>query len=204
MALVDLSFKLYIDSGLTTPFSGLYQLIHKSDLSSNPQDFQLWLGSTVVGRTLETEINPGVDNITITPTETLDEWVTVTAYVAGYMVEPTVQNGFRYQCTTAGTTGASEPTWPTGAIGSTVVDGTVIWTLVSATHETTEIKLATTAAGLDAATAGAALSLGTSIASESANAVEINIRRTNAVTDVGTNTGYPELAISINSVIETA
>lgn len=40
---------------------------------------------------------------------------------------PTVSNGYYYKCTSAGTTGASEPTWPT-TIGGTVVDGTVTWT----------------------------------------------------------------------------
>lgn len=36
-------------------------------------------------------------------------------------------NGFIYECTSAGTTGASEPVWPT-AIDETVVDGGAIWT----------------------------------------------------------------------------
>ena len=42
-------------------------------------------------------------------------------------VTPITKNGRKYICTTAGTSGASEPTWPT-TVGNTVVDGTVTWT----------------------------------------------------------------------------
>jgi hypothetical protein len=42
-------------------------------------------------------------------------------------VIPATPNGRMYRCTTAGTTGAGEPTWPTTS-GGTVVDGTVTWT----------------------------------------------------------------------------
>lgn len=36
-------------------------------------------------------------------------------------------DGFLYECTTAGTTGATQPNWP-GYLGATVNDGTVVWT----------------------------------------------------------------------------
>lgn len=42
-------------------------------------------------------------------------------------VYPVVYNGYYYRCTTAGTTGTTEPTWPTG-IAATVSDGTAVWT----------------------------------------------------------------------------
>lgn len=54
-------------------------------------------------------------------------WVALTAYSLGVFRRPTVANGFRYEVTTAGTTAAGQPTWPT-TIGATVVDGTVTWT----------------------------------------------------------------------------
>lgn len=63
-----------------------------------------------------------------------DAWQATTAYTyreprdaaSGSVVRPTSQNGYHYKCTVAGTSGASEPTWPTTP-GGTVVDGTVTW-----------------------------------------------------------------------------
>lgn len=54
-------------------------------------------------------------------------WAATTAATAGTTaVVPTVANGYIYRCTTSGTTGGSQPTWPTKA-GQTVTDGTVVW-----------------------------------------------------------------------------
>jgi hypothetical protein len=53
-------------------------------------------------------------------------WAATTAYVVGDIRKPTVYNGRRYEATVAGTSGGSEPTWPT-TIGATVVDGGVTW-----------------------------------------------------------------------------
>ncbi len=54
-------------------------------------------------------------------------WAASTAYNVGDRVEPTTANGFVYECTTAGTSDATEPAWPTTE-GATVTDGTVVWT----------------------------------------------------------------------------
>jgi hypothetical protein len=55
-------------------------------------------------------------------------WEASTAYSLGDVVVPTagLENGFRYECTTAGTSDSSEPTWPT-AESETVVDNTATW-----------------------------------------------------------------------------
>lgn len=54
-------------------------------------------------------------------------WLASTAYALGDYVVPTTENGYRYECTTAGTSGTTEPVWPT-TIGATVTDGSVVWT----------------------------------------------------------------------------
>lgn len=204
MALGDLTFKLYTDSGLTTPFSGTYQLTHNTDLSDNPQDFTLYFGSEETGRILEATSNPGVDDITLTPTDTLDDWAVATAYALGDLVEPTTPNGKVYKCTTAGTSHATtQPTWPTVGVGTTVADNTVVWTFVGNRHEITEITLALAAIDLGTNVPGDPLVIGTTIDSEVANAVPVYIRITNAVTTIRNNASHAEIAVYINEVVET-
>lgn len=61
-------------------------------------------------------------------------WATGVAHAVGAFRRPTVENGFRYEATAiagTGTTGATEPVWPT-TLGATVVDNAgpnqVTWT----------------------------------------------------------------------------
>jgi len=54
-------------------------------------------------------------------------WAATTAYSLNAYRQPTVANTFYYKATTAGTSAASEPTWPV-TVGATVVDGSVTWT----------------------------------------------------------------------------
>ena len=57
-----------------------------------------------------------------------DDWAVDTAYALGDYVIATTFNGWRYECTSAGSSHAStEPTWPTTE-GGTVVDEGVTWT----------------------------------------------------------------------------
>jgi hypothetical protein len=60
-------------------------------------------------------------------------WAASTAYALGVIRCPlATANGYFYEVTTAGTTGAAEPVWPT-VVGNTVTDGTVTWTCRLAT-----------------------------------------------------------------------
>ena len=59
-------------------------------------------------------------------------WAASTAYALGVIRCPNTGNGYFYEVTTAGTTAAAEPVWPT-VVGNTVVDGTVTWTCRLAT-----------------------------------------------------------------------
>lgn len=54
------------------------------------------------------------------------EWSASEAISEGDARSPSAPTGLRYVCTTAGTTGATEPAWPEEA-GETVTDGTVVW-----------------------------------------------------------------------------
>ena len=62
-------------------------------------------------------------------------WAASTAYALGAFVVPGtgLENGFRYECTTTGTSGAAAPTWPTTE-GATVADNTVVWTCRLGSH----------------------------------------------------------------------
>ncbi len=54
------------------------------------------------------------------------KWKASIAYSTGAVVVPATNNGHYYRCTAAGTSGASEPTWPT-TTGAAVTDGGVTW-----------------------------------------------------------------------------
>lgn len=60
------------------------------------------------------------------PPDSFADWEATTVYVAGDQVVPTVRNGHFYEVTVGGTSGSSEPTFPTDD-GDTVTDGSVTW-----------------------------------------------------------------------------
>lgn len=53
-------------------------------------------------------------------------WVTNTVYQDGEIIIPTVFSGFAFLCTSGGTSGATEPTWPNSK-NLTVTDNTITW-----------------------------------------------------------------------------
>jgi endoglucanase Acf2 len=53
-------------------------------------------------------------------------WQSNHAYSTGSPVQPTVSNGFYYIPTPGGTSGSTEPTWPTTE-GATVTEGSMVW-----------------------------------------------------------------------------
>jgi len=63
-------------------------------------------------------------------------WAASTAYSVGAVRRATTlqASGLVFQCIDAGTSGSTQPAWPTD-IGSTVVDGTVIWKAISSVYE---------------------------------------------------------------------
>lgn len=73
-------------------------------------------------------------------------WLASTAYTAvqsydaalGSIVKPSTYNGRHFKCTTAGTSGGSEPSWNT-ALGATTNDNTAVWTAIEAKTKTGSI-----------------------------------------------------------------
>lgn len=198
-----LTFKLYSDSGLTTEADTTLAVVAESDLSDGDHDFQFFFGSQASSKMLRTISSPGVNPITVTPTYILSSWSPSHVYSLGDSVIPTTPNGYRYVVTTAGTSNSSEPSWGV-VLDGTTSDNTVVWTLIAEDSPTTEIKIADTQANLDSATGGASFTLGTTLLSSAAEAVEFWVRVTNTITQVSSSIGTPELGINLNPVSETS
>lgn len=180
------TFKFYADAGLTTPLTAR-TINHFIDGSNDPQDFVFFYGSTTAGVKVGATSSPGVAQITISIENATPAWAAGSTKVVGDKVRTTAKNGYRYRVqsiTGSGLTGASQPTWPT-TIGATVVDNQVTWINDGKIHESTEIKLALSNAGLSAATAGAALAIGTVVTSGAANAIPVHVRIDDATAIVG-------------------
>ena len=76
----------------------------------------------------------GKTNASTIPAVTLEVlstqyWKASTVYALGTIIRsPAITHSYKYfECTKAGTSGTAEPTW--GAVGTTVTDGTVVWTI---------------------------------------------------------------------------
>ena len=63
-------------------------------------------------------------------------WAASTAFSVGDIRRATVQqpSGLFFRCSTAGTSGSSEPGWP-NIVGDTVTDGTCVWTGIASAYE---------------------------------------------------------------------
>ena len=83
----------------------------------------------------DTDLGSSRCGVQLTP----NTWAATTAYSAntagdantGSIAKPVSENGLFFVCTTAGTSGGSEPSW-NGTIGGTTNDGTVVWTTIVA------------------------------------------------------------------------
>lgn len=202
---MPLTYKMHVDAGLITELSGNLIFTEAADGSSGDQDTVLYLGSNTAGRKLEAASDPGTDQLTIEIRNTTPEWQASTAKALNDQVRTTAHDGQAWQAQGAGTTAATEPTWPASpTLGATIVDNDITWEYVGPVHEPEEIKLATTLGGLDSATAGASLAIGTQVLSGVGNAVAIYIRENDATGTV--DDGLPvELTLGfVGGVVENA
>lgn len=194
-----LNFRFFTDPALTSPLVGNLLSDHLVDGSQPNGQFTIYLGTLASNLKAEAHSNPGVDQISVQPRHTVAAWAASAAKSVNDIVRPATHNGYRYKCTVGGTTGGSQPTWPT-TIGQTVVDGTVTWRCESELNDITDVRLATTQGGLASATWGAALNLGTSILSGAGNAATVWI-------EVRDSTHYvqnTDLVLGTNTVRESA
>jgi hypothetical protein len=56
-------------------------------------------------------------------------WAANSSYALNGKVQPTISNSRYFVCTTAGTSGGTEPSWNT-TVGATTTDGTAVWTTI--------------------------------------------------------------------------
>lgn len=192
------TFKLYVDGALTTLLSAPLWAKQLVDGSSQGVDFTVFLGSNTIGNKIQAYSNPGVDQIQMLIKHAVSLFTASQALTVGDRRRPTTPNGYIYKVTIAGTTG-TEPTWPT-TIGNTAVSGTVTFQCEKKEHAISEVKLAATQLGLDSATGGVPLNLGTVVNAGVANAKTIWVRVEDATLQLETNT---DLYLETNSLEET-
>lgn len=70
-----------------------------------------------------------VTSVTVTASAAIAAWQSSHAYALGAHVKPAATPLYAYQAITAGTSGASAPTWPT-TVGDVVTDGGVSWVCI--------------------------------------------------------------------------
>lgn len=164
------------------------------------RDFVFYFGSPDASLKLQTSQNTGVDNIVISPVDALPDRTGNTPYKTGDAVEPANGGGLIYQCTTAGSSGGTAPSW-VKVVGGNTADGTVVWRCMGARYKPEDIKLALSASGLDSAVGGADLSLGPTLNGGAAVAVYVRIMRS-----VNAKYRLPETAqigLDLNDCVES-
>lgn len=161
----------YSDAGLTAPITPYLTVDQLDDGSDGPVDVAIYLGSTLADKEYVAASNPGTDQMTVSVSYATATWAPSTAYAVGNYVRPLTPNAKKYRCSVAGTTGTTEPTWGT-TNGGTTVSGTATF-VCEPIHQPAEIKLALTQSGLDGATGGASINIGTQLLSGIPNALQV-------------------------------
>ncbi len=110
---------------------GMLQRYSEEIIEIYTPDCMVDLGSTRCGERLNPPLWTATTAFTVRP---------VRDARLGSVVKPTAFNDRHFKCTTAGTSGASEPSWNL-TLGGTTSDGTVTWTTIQA--RTIETKVTT-------------------------------------------------------------
>ncbi|MCU7845287.1 MAG: hypothetical protein KZQ93_15770 [Candidatus Thiodiazotropha sp. (ex Monitilora ramsayi)] len=198
-----LESSFHSDAALTTPIVSLASKQLEDDSSSpaypNPADRVAYFGLANAAKKVEALSNPGVDQIQINIVSNVVGWSAGATIALSDIVQPSTPNGYKYQAQGAGTTHATvEPTWPT-VIGETVDDNGITWECIDEIHAASEFRLATSQAGLDAATPGAAINVGTTI--NGGTGVSVWMRIDQGVHPAGDP--YADVRLETNDLVES-
>ena len=167
----------------------------------SPADRVVYFGLPNAAKKVQALSSPGVDPILIKINSNVPAWAVSSAYSVGDIVQPPTPNGYKYQSESDGNSDATEPAaWPT-TIGATVVDGGVTWRCIDEIHEASEIRLASTQAGLDGATPGADLDLGNTVNGGTSRAVWMRAAQGTHPTG---NSVYTDLRLDTVDLVESA
>lgn len=192
----------YEDSGLTVQ-AGAVNISQLEDGTSvpaypSPADQVIYFGLANAAKKVQALSSPGVDHILVSIVTNVGSWAASTAVLLNDLMQPDPPNGYKYQALGNGTTGASPPTLPT-VIGQTVIDNDFTWECVDEIHLASEVRLATSKAGLDTATPGANLDIGTTVTG--GTAVPVWMRTASGVHPAGGP--YADLRLETVDLVET-
>lgn len=100
----------------------VWTLLSNTTYTQNP----ITTNQLTVSSTVKNFIKPGYG---IKFKQNFAVWEASTSYAFGDIIFPTTETGFAYQCTTAGDSDSTEPTWDTEIKGTTT-DNTAEWTTI--------------------------------------------------------------------------
>lgn len=122
------------DAGNSVSSAGPTNRTSSDSYYSNPNNPTTWLADRADSSTVNAAYAYRMEVVrnSATGTYQIKSWIKAcdpawgasTVYAINDQVRPTVNNGYYYTAQTAGTSGATQPTWPTSG---TVKDGTVTW-----------------------------------------------------------------------------
>lgn len=142
-----ISFKFFIDEQMTTPLpieNGVPVLRIEFNGAETKTGI-LYFGSKTIGRQLGVQASSTDTKIKLSVAEANQAWQAGKAVTAGKIVQP--ENGYMYRASKGGTTGSTEPTWPT-TTDTGVDDGTTRWVNIGKAFDKSFIKLALSESGL--------------------------------------------------------
>ena len=197
--MAELTFKLWQDEAMTValPVENGVPVLRIEFNGAESKAGVLYFGSKTAGRQLGVQASSTDANPKLIVAETNQAWVASKAVTAGKIVQP--ENGYMYRSSKGGTTGTTEPIWPT-THDMAVDDGSTRWVNIGKAFDMSEFKLASSESGL---TSGlSVLNLPATI--NSGTAIPVWFKATNTDAYLRSDATDPIIRIQINKVTEKA